>query len=242
MSTNPGKIRVANLMIDTVKKDIRNIHLGVYPPNGRVRVATPLKTSDETIRLFVISKMHWIKKQRQKFIQQERQTQRQYVSGESHNVLGRRYRLNVIETNDRPRIEIRRSTRLDLHVLPDMTAQAREAVFDKFYRSELREVIPSMLERWQKKLEVNVDEIRIRKMKTKWGTCNPAEGRIWLNLELAKKPSHCIDYVFVHELVHLIEKKHSERFMQLLESFFPNWERAKIELNRAALGYSKWDC
>jgi len=242
MNTKSAKMHVSNLMIDTVRKDIKNMHLGVYPPNGRVRVAAPMETADDTIKFFVMSRIHWIRKQQLKFLEQERQTKRQYVSGESHYFLGKRYRLNLVRTNARPKVEIRRSTHIDLHVRPDTTIQEREEIVDRFYRSELRKVIPILLERWQKKLGAQVNEVKIKKMKTKWGTCNSKDSRVWLNLELAKKPSHCIDYVFVHELVHLIEKKHSERFMQLLESMLPHWERTKIELNSTALGYSKWDC
>ena len=242
MTTKPGKMHVSNFMIDTIKKDIKNMHLGVYPPNGRIRVAAPLKTSDETIRLFVISRMPWIRKQQLKFLEQERQTQREYVAGESHYFFGNRYRLNIIHTDTHPKIEIRRKTHIDLYIRAVTTSPEREAIFEKFYRSELRKLVPSLLERWQKKVGVRVNEVKIKKMKTKWGTCNPKDGRIWLNLELAKKPLHCTDYVFVHELIHLIEKKHSERFMQLLKSSLPHWEHNKDELNKQPLGYSTWEC
>jgi predicted metal-dependent hydrolase len=242
MTTKPGRMHVSNLMIATVKKDIKNMHLGVYPPNGRIRVAVPLKTTDETIRLFVISKMPWIKKQQLKFLNQERQAQKEYVSGESHYFFGKRYRLNIIHTVTRPKIEIRRKTHIDLHIRSDTTVEQREDIFEKFYRSELRDLIPSLLERWQKKAGIRVKEVRIKKMKTRWGTCNPKDGRIWLNLELAKKSLHCVDYVFVHELVHLIEKNHSKRFIQILEYALPHWQSSKEELNKGALSYSKWEC
>ena len=241
MTTKSSKMLVSNLMIDTIKKDIKNIHLGVYPPKGRIRIAAPLKTSDEAIKFFVISKMPWIKKQQIKFLKQERQTQREYVSGESHYFFGKRYRLNIIHTDSKPKIEIQNKTRIDLYIKPDTTVQQREAIFEKFYRSNLKNFIPSLLERWQKKVGVRVREVKIKKMKTKWGTCNSNKKRIWLNLELAKKPLHCIDYVFVHELVHLVEKSHSERFMDLLEYTLPNWQHNKDELNREALGYSTWN-
>ena len=242
MNTERVEIRVSGVSVQIVRKAIKNLHLGVYPPNGRVRVAAPLKTSDEAIRFFVISKMPWIKKQQLKFLKQERQSQREYVAGESHYFFGKRYRLNIIHTDTRPKIEIRRKTHIDLYIRPDTTVQQRKAIFEKFYRSELRNRVPSLLERWQKKVDVRVKEVKIKKMKTKWGTCNPKDRRIWLNLELAKKPLHCIDYVFVHELVHLIEKNHSERFMQFLESVLPHWQSNKEELNKGALGYSRWEC
>lgn len=240
MTTKTRKIYVSNLVINAVKKDIQNIHLGVYPPNGRIRVAAPLNTSDEVIRLFILSKMPWIREQQLKFLQQERQSQREYVAGESHYVFGRRYRLNIIYTEDKPRIEIKRKTHIALHIRPDTPTIQREKIFDKFYRAELSKLIPSLLERWKKKLNVQVDEVRIKKMKTKWGSCNPKDKRIWLNLELAKKSIQCINYTFVHELIHLIEKNHTERFIQIFQSTLPRWELHKDELNRQPLGYSHW--
>lgn len=240
MTTRTKKMYVSDLMFATIRKDIKNMHLGVYPPNGRIRVAAPLETSDETIRLFVISRMPWIRKQQLKFLGQERETQREYVSGESHYFLGSRYRLNVIHADARPRIEIRRNAHIDLYIKANTTTQEREVIFDRFYRSELRKLVPRLLERWQKKVGVRVNEVRIKKMKTKWGSCNPKDGRIWLNLELAKKALPCIDYVFVHELIHLTEKKHSERFMLFLKSALPQWQDNRDELNKQALGCSTW--
>lgn len=242
MTTKSNKVLISNLMIETVKKDIKNMYLGVYPPKGRIRVAAPLKASDETIKFFVISKIPWIKKQQLKFINQERQTKREYISGESHYFLDRKYRLNVIKTDSRSRIEIKRKSHIDLYIKPDTSIREKEEIFDKFYRTNLKSLVPILLEKWQKKVGVKVKEVRIKKMKTKWGTCNPNEKRIWLNLELTKKPLHCIDYVFVHELIHLIEKNHSERFIHLLENVMPNWRIYKDELNKGILGYSMWDC
>jgi predicted metal-dependent hydrolase len=242
MSTRTSKMRVSNLMVDTVKKDIKNMHLGVYPPQGRIRVAAPLKTSDDAIRFFVISRMPWIKQQQQKFSNQERESPREYVSGESHYFLGRRYRLNVISTNERPKVEIRRTTHIDLCIRPSTTVQKRKAIFDEFYRSELRKVIQALVKRWEGKVGFQVSEVRIRKMKTRWGTCNAKDRRIWLNLELAKKPLQCIDYVFAHELGHLSEKRHSRRFIQFLDSVLPNWEQHKAELSKDILGHFTWDC
>jgi hypothetical protein len=242
MTIKTGKMQVSNLMIDTVKKDIRNMHLGVYPPYGRIRVAAPLKTSDEAIRLFVISRMPWIRRQQQRFSEQVRQTQREYVAGESHYFYGNRYRLNIIHSDSQPRIEIRNKSYIDLYIRAGTTTEERKIIFEKFYRSELRKLVPSLLEKWQEKVGVRVNEVKIRKMKTKWGTCNPKDRRIWLNLELTKKTLRSVDYVFVHELIHLVEKKHSERFMQLLNSALPNWQHIKDELNEQPLGYSTWEC
>src|SRR5487761_1811536 len=148
MSTSQSKICVSNLMVDTVKKDIKNMHLGVYPPQGRIRVAAPLETSDEAIRFFVISRMPWIRKQQRKFLKQERETKREFVAGESHYFLGKRYRLNIIHTDGRPKTKLRRMAYIDLAVRPDMTPRQREMIFEKFYRSELSKLVPGLLERW----------------------------------------------------------------------------------------------
>jgi predicted metal-dependent hydrolase len=242
MNTRNSKIQVSNLMIDTVKKDIRNLHLGVYPPKGRVRVAAPLETTDEAIKLFVLSRMHWIKTQQQKFQDQERQTIRQYLSGESHYFLGDRHLLDVVQTDGRPRIDVPSRKKIVMHIIPNATHIQKEALFERFYRFELKKLAPTSVEKWQTALGVQAREVRIRKMKTKWGTCNTLEGRIWLNLELAKKDADCIDYVIVHELAHLKEKNHTERFFKLLESAMPDWMQIKQRLNNSTLSYWRWDC
>ncbi|MGD0071335.1 MAG: SprT family zinc-dependent metalloprotease [Candidatus Bathyarchaeia archaeon] len=241
MNTKKTRTRICDLEIDTVKKDIKNIHVGVYPPNGRVRVAAPLKTTDEAIKLLVISKMPWIKKQQLKFNQQERQTKREYLSGESHYFLGNRYRLNVVKTTSTPKIEIKRKTYIDMYVKPQTTLEKRARLMDSFYRSELKKQIPRLIEKWQKITKLKVKEVKIKKMKTKWGTCNPKYQRIWINLELAKKPLHCLEYVLVHEMTHLIEKHHNEKFELLLKSYMPQWDQCKQELKNGILGYSKWE-
>lgn len=241
MSTKEGIMEVCNLEVQTVKKDIKNIHLGVYPPNGRVRVAAPLKTTDEAIRLFVISKIPWIKKQKLKFNKQQRQTKREYVSGESHYFLGSRYLLNVIHTNNSPKVEIKRKTHIDLHIRPGTPTKRREEILDNFYRSELRKKIPTFIDKWEKIIGVKVKEVNIKKMKTKWGTSNHNDNRIWLNLELAKNRIQCMEYVLVHEMAHLLEKNHTDKFYNLMESFLPPWQQYKDELNNSELGYFVWD-
>jgi predicted metal-dependent hydrolase len=209
MNTKKTRTSICDLEIETVKKDIKNIHVGVFPPDGRVRVAAPLKTTDEAIKLLVVSKMNWIKKQQLKFNQQERQTKREYVSGESHYLLGNRYRLNVIQTDAKPKLEIKRKARIDMYVKPQTSFEVKERLMDSFYRSELKRQLPALVSKWEKITGLSIKEVRIKKMKTKWGTCNPKRQRIWLNLELAKKPFHCIEYVIVHEITHLKEKHHN---------------------------------
>jgi len=242
MATRPIKTTVSNLQIETVRKDIKNIHLGVYPPNGRVRISAPLKTSDESLRLFIISKIPWIRKQKDRFSKQERQTKREYITGESHYFFGKRYQLIVNKTDEKPQIEIYKKTHLEMYVKPNTTVKQKQKMLENFYRTELAKIIPKLLLKWERKVGVKANEIKIKKMKTKWGACTSKDKRIWLNLELAKKPVHCIDYVFVHELVHIIEGKHSERFLELLEAAYPKWQQSKDELNQGVLSHFEWGC
>lgn len=236
-----NQITVNNIAIDVIRKDIKNLHLAVYPPNGRVRIATPLRLDDEAIRLFAISKMSWIKKQISKFENQERQTFREFVSGENHYFDGHRYLLNVNYQNSTPKVVIRNKTYLDLYVRKNSTREQRERVLTKWYRQELKKKIPSLIEKWQKIMGVEIEEWEVKKMKTKWGTCKIESKRIWLNLELAKKPLHCLDYIIVHELVHLLERNHNERFTTLMDKFLPQWHFSQQELNQFVLSHEEWN-
>ena len=242
MNTRHKKLRISNLTIHAVKKDIKNMHLGVYPPTGRVRVAAPLSTSDETITMFVATKMPWIRRQQRRFIGQDRESRREYVSGESHFLFGRRYLLDVIPTDETPRVEIRKMTHIDMRVRPGTSWNRKRALLDSFYRAELRKLIPDMLGKWERRLGVKVANVGIKRMKTKWGSCNSTDKRIWLNLELAKTPRRCIDYVVVHELTHLLERHHSDRFIGIIRSALPNYEHDKALLNRGPLGHFEWKC
>ncbi|WP_256999956.1 M48 family metallopeptidase [Candidatus Methanoperedens nitratireducens] len=223
-----------------MRKDIKNLHLGVYPPNGRVRIATPLKIDDEAVRLFAISKMAWIKKQKLKFETQERQSERRFVSGESHYYRGKRYLLNVIYHNAPPRVEIRKINCIDLYVREGSTDEKREKVLTEWYRKQLKDQIPALIDKWQKIIGVEVCDWGIKRMKTKWGTCTIADCRIWLNLELAKKPEHCLEYIIVHEMVHLIERNHNDCFVAYMDKFMPHWHFYKEELNRSILSHEIW--
>jgi predicted metal-dependent hydrolase len=234
------QIKVGNIAIDVVRKDIKNLHLGVYPPSGRVRIATPLKIDDEAVRLFAVSKMAWIKKQQLKFETQERQSERRFVSGESHYYKGRRYLLNVIYHNAAPKVEIRNKTHIDLYVRVGSTCEQRGKVLTKWYRKQLKDQIPALIAKWQRIIGVEVDDWGVKKMKTKWGTCTLASRRIRLNLELAKKPEHCLEYIIVHEMVHLIERDHGDRFVAYMDKFMPQWHLYKEELNRSMLSHETW--
>lgn len=235
-------ITISGIQIEKIRKDIKNIHLSVHPPNGRVRVSVPLSTSDETLRIFLITKSAWIKKQIKKFSGQERQTKREYVSGESHYLFGKRFQLYLKEDKDNPRLEVSKKNKMTLYAKPKSTIISRQQIFEKFYREELEKIIPKLNQKWAKKVGVRVNQIRIKKMKTKWGTCNQKDKRIWLNLELAKHAPHCIDYVFVHELVHIKERTHNDLFISLLSDAYPKWQKSKEELNNGILGYFEWGC
>lgn len=238
------QITVSDITIDVVRKDIKNLHLAVYPPAGRVRIATPLRMDDEAIRLYAISKLHWIKKQRSKFEHQARETEREYVSGESHYFEGHRYLLNVIYRNTSPKVEIRNKKYIDLYVRPNSTTAHRGHVMTEWYRQRLKERLPALIEKWQMTIGVQVDAWEIKQMKTRWGTCKVESRRIWLNLELAKKPTRCLEYIIVHELVHLIERHHNDQFIALMDKFMPQWRFHQIELNQRILSHNIWkqDC
>lgn len=240
MSIEQHHIVVGGIRVDVVRKDIKNLHLGVYPPNGRVRVAAPLRVSDDAVRLAVIGKLAWVKRQRAHFEGQPRQSAREMVSGESHYFLGRRYRLRVIAHKGLTAVTVRGKSVIEMRVQPAMTATERERVLHRWYRRHLREIIRPLLEKWQAVLGVQVAECRIKKMKTKWGSCNADARRIWLNLELAKKPVQCTEYVLVHELVHLLERYHTDRFLAVMDRNLPQWRGLRDELNATPLAHETW--
>ncbi|HII75797.1 MAG TPA: M48 family metallopeptidase [Methanolinea sp.] len=234
------QILVRGLKVDVVRKDIKNLHLGVYPPEGRVRVAAPLRVNDEAIRLAVISKLPWIKRQQNRFLSQERQSEREYVYRENHYFFGQRYLLNVIEHAGQSRVEIQNKTRIDLYVPPGSDALKREQVLLAWYRRELKALIPPLITKWKGIIGVTVEDWGVRKMKTKWGSCNINARRIWLNLELAKKPVECLEYVVVHEMVHLLERNHNDRYKQLMDQFMPQWRQNRDILNQSPLSHEAW--
>lgn len=234
------QITINDIVIDVIRKDIKNLHLAVYPPNGRVRIAAPLKVDDDAVRLFAISKLSWIKKNQAKFVNQERQTERKFISGETHYFKGQRYRLNVIHHSGYSKVVIRNKQYIDLYVQKDLTEQQREKVMNNWYRKTLKEQIPALIEKWQRIIGVEVAEWEVKIMKTKWGTCNRDASRIWLNLELAKKSEKCLEYIIVHEMVHLLERNHTDRFVGFMDKFMPQWRSYKDELNRSVLKHEQW--
>ena len=228
-------------MVDVVRKDIKNLHLAVYPPDGRVRVAVPLLIDDEAVRLAVISKLAWIKRQQALFRGQDRQSAREYVSRESHYYWGDRYLLNVAYHDAPPQVVVRNKTTLDLFVREGSDAAKRERVLQEWYRQQLKAAIPPLIARWEPIIGVKVAQWRVKRMKTRWGTCNEQARRIWLNLELVKKPPQCLEYIVVHEMVHLLERHHNERFVAYMDEFMPQWRLFRDELNQAPLAHETWD-
>ncbi|OGT34154.1 MAG: metal-dependent hydrolase [Gammaproteobacteria bacterium RBG_16_51_14] len=240
MSTERAEIRVRGLAVQIVRKDIKNLHLGVYPPNGRVRVAVPLGVNNHAVQLAVIGKLGWIKRKRAMFATQERQSPREYVTGESHYFLGQRYRLNVVTRDGTAAVVIRNNRTIDLFVRKGSDTAYRERVFLAWYRRQLKKMIPSLIQKWEVIVGVKVREWCVKKMKTKWGSCNGKAHRIWLNLELAKKSVQCLEYILVHEMVHILERHHNDRFKLLMDEFMPQWRLHRDELNRAPLGQETW--
>jgi predicted metal-dependent hydrolase len=240
MSTETLEIRVSGFSVQIARKEIKNLHLGVYPPNGRVRVAVPLRVGNEAVRLAVIGKLPWIKKQRARFAAQPRQTEREMVSGESHYYLGRRYRLRVVEHEGPSRVVLRNRATLELQMRGGSAPADRRRVLQHWYRARLRELMPALVAKWEAILEVQAAEVRVRTMKTKWGGCTVDARRIWLNLELAKKPIQCLEYLVMHELAHLVERHHNEKFTSLMDRHMPQWRHHRKTLNEAPLGHADW--
>lgn len=233
-------ITVSNITIDVVKKDIKNLHLAVYPPTGRVRIAAPLRTNDEAIRLFAVSKLGWIKRHQRTFVSQDREVAREYVSGESHYFNGKRFLLQVIEHDSTPRVELQHK-KIFLYVRTGSTTKQRATVLNEWFRDQLKIQIPELIEKWEKTMKVQLNDWGVKQMKTKWGTCNITAKRIWLNLELAKKPIRCLEYIIVHEMVHLLERHHNDNFVAYMDKFLPQWRTLKKELNNLPVSHADWD-
>ena len=241
MITDKRNIDVCGIAVEVVRKNIKNLYVGIYPPNGQVRVSAPMRINKEEVRMAVISRLGWIRRKQEEFVRQERQSQREFVTGESHYFEGRRYRLDVIEQNAPPVVRLLNNSAIVLSVRPGADRDKRAQVLHLWYRDQLHERLPVLIDKWEQKIGVRVTEVRIRKMKTRWGTCNSRARRIWLNLELMKKPVSCLEYVVVHELVHLIERRHNNRFRGLMDKHMPQWRQHRDELNRTSLAHATWN-
>ncbi len=233
------QIKLDDIAVDVVLKDIKNVHLSVYPPTGRVRISAPKRMSIDTIRVFAISKLNWIKQQQAKLRKQERETPRDYVDRESHYVWGKRYLLAVSESDEPPLIELKHS-RMLLRVRPRTDLYKRQALVEGWYREQIKKMASPLLAKWQPLMDVKLTRFYVQRMKTKWGSCNHNARTIRLNTELAKKPRECLEYVVVHELVHLLEPTHNARFVAMMDRFMPKWEFYRGALNRLPVRREKW--
>jgi predicted metal-dependent hydrolase len=233
MTTNSLMIQVGDIEVQVVRKDIKNLYLGVYPPDGRVRVSVPLHVTDDNLRLTVITRLKWIRKQQSRFLQQPGQYRREILSGENHYVFGRRYLLEVVERRGRHEVLVKDNSTLSLYVSPGTTHSNRERVLNEWYRDLMKDRIPALLAKWQPITGKDVAEWGVKRMKTRWGSCNISRRRIWLNLELARKPLECLEYVLVHEMVHLYERHHNDTFKMYMDKFMPQWRLHRDTLNQS---------
>lgn len=234
------KLQLGDISVDVALKDIKNIHLSVNPPTGRVRISAPLRMNLGTIRMFAISKLGWIKQQQRKLREQLREMPREYLDRESHYVWGKRYLLKVFEWDGVPAVELKQR-HMNLRVRPNTSDEKKQALVEEWYRVQLKQAVPTLIAKWEPLLRVKVARFFVQKMKTKWGSCNAAAKSIRLNADLAKKPPECLEYIIVHEMIHLLEPTHNNRFMTLMEQFMPHWRFYRTELNRLPVRHEDWD-
>ena len=227
-----SKIDLGGVVADVVRKKIKNVHLRVYPPSGEVRISAPLRMSLGAIRAFAVSKLAWIKRQQENIRRQERETPREYVDRERHYVWGKRYLLKVVEEEAAPHVEMQPSL-LALHVRPGADGAKRQAVVARWYRDQIRDAVPTLIEKWEPSIGVTVANLFVQQMKTRWGSCNPRTRSIRLNAELAKRPPACVEYVVVHEMVHILEPSHNQRFKALMDRHMPRWREYRDALKRS---------
>ena len=233
------QLNLGDIAVDVVLKDIKNVHLSVHPPTGRVRIAAPRRSSLDTLRVFAISKLGWIKKQQEKLCEQQRETPREYLERESHHVWGKRYLLKVVEEDAAPRVELTHSTMI-LRIRPGTNDKTKQATVARWYRERIKAAVPDLIAKWEPIIGVKVERVFVQKMKTKWGSCNAARRSIRLNTDLAKKSAQCLEYIVVHELVHLLERHHNDRFTALMDQYLLHWRQFRKLLNTAPLGHESW--
>lgn len=234
-----SQINLGDIAVDVILKDIKNVHLSVHPPTGRVRISAPKHMSMATIRVFAISKLDWIKQQQTKLREQERETPREYLDRESHYVWGKRYLLNVVEEDVAPKVKLE-SGKMILRVRTGTNAETKQAIVAQWYRQQIKAAVPDLISKWKSIIGVNVERVFVQKMRTKWGSCNPNSRSIRLNTDLAKKPAQCLEYIVVHEMVHLLERHHNDRFRAYMDQFMPQWRLHREELNRRPLAHEDW--
>ena len=234
-----SRLRLGGVVIDVMFKDIKNVHLSVHPPTGRIRISAPARMKLDTVRVFAISKLDWIKRQRNKFKNQERETLREYCERESHYAWGRRYLLKIMEQDAPPTIELQHS-----HMILKLRSRTRYekkvAIVEEWYRDQIKAAAGPLIAKWEPELGVSLRHLFVQRMKTKWGSCNPEARSIRLNTELARKPRNCLEYIVVHELAHLFEPTHNDRFVILMDQVMPQWHEIRDVLNRAPLAHEEW--
>ncbi len=236
----PTRIKLGDVAVDVVRKHIKNVHLSVHPPTGRVRIAAPRRMSLDTVRVFAISKLPWIKRQQRKVREQERETPREYLDRESHYVWGTRYLLKIIEVDQPPSVELGHG-RMILRVRRGTDTAKRHAILEEWQREQLRNVVPPLIEKWERLMGVRVRRFFVQRMKTKWGSCNHRAGSLRLNTDLARKPRECLEYIVVHEMAHLLEPTHNAHFMALMDRFMPKWQSHREVLNRLPVRHESWN-
>ncbi|MEO5367560.1 MAG: M48 family metallopeptidase [Magnetococcus sp. WYHC-3] len=236
-----AQLHLGDMTVDVVRKDIKNIHLSVHPPTGRVRISAPARLSLDTVRVFAISKLAWIQRQQQKLREQERETPREYLDRESHYLWGRRYLLRVIESEEPALVEVTHG-RIILRVRPETNRAKRRAILEEWYREQIREAVPPLFAKWGRLMGVKVERAFVQRMKTRWGSCNARARTVRLNAELAKKPRTCLEYIVVHEMNHLLEPSHNARFTALMDRFMPKWRFYRDILNHLPVRHEEWNC
>jgi len=233
-------LKLGAITVDVVQKNIKNVHLSVYPPAGKVRISAPLRMKVETIRVFAASKLGWIKEQQKKITGQDRESPREYIERESHYVWGKRYLMRIVEREGPPQVLLRHNKIL-LQVRPATATKRRQEILDEWYRGQLRSAVQPLIAKWEQIIGVQVERVFVQRMKTKWGSCSRQSMRIRLNTDLAKKPLECLEYMVVHEMVHILEPTHNARFMALMDRLMPNWRFYRQMLNRLPVRHETWD-
>lgn len=226
-----NQIIINDIEIEIIKKNIKNIRLSIHPPDGRVMLSVPSRMNNIAIKDFLTSKIPWIEKQKSRFHSQDKHIKHEFISGEEHLYFGNKCVLNVLETSNKQYVELVHKGYFNLYIKPNSTIEKREGIMNEWYREQLKNLIPGYIEKWEPIMGVKVDEWGVKLMKTRWGSCNTSAKRIWINLELAKKNPRCLEYLIVHEMVHLLERGHNAKFKSYMDNFLPNWREVKAELN-----------
>jgi predicted metal-dependent hydrolase len=235
-----AQFKLGNIAVHVVLKDIKNVHLSVYPPDGRVHISAPSRMNLDSIRVYAISKLGWINQQQKKLRAQQRETPREYLDRESHYVWGKRYLLKIVEEDAAPEVTLKHSKML-LRVRPGTSDETKQAIVARWYREQIKISAPDLIAKWEPKMGVKVERFFVQQMKTKWGSCNPGKRSIRLNTDLAKKPPECLEYIVVHEMAHLLLRHHNDRFSNLIDWCLPNWKLLRQTLNETPLAHTNWN-